>query len=628
MENTIADIGKRVYNSETSKKLLKAGTEFLLEKIKKEKAISLYLDTIIRKYSRSKSLIFNKAPIHLYEFYVDLDVSFRGNVIENLSFRNIESTGRAIVISGNAGSGKTTLLKHLFLDSIKEKSESIPFFIELRKANDYVGKSTFEDFVYQQVQDINLEVSRTSFENILRNEECVFFLDGYDEVNHDKRKWLFNEISKFINKFDQQIIMTSRPNSFIAWNQFSELNMKPLSQEKAIDIIKVLINDIEERALESFIDDVESNLFIKNEFFLSNPLLLTILLITYNQTCEIPSETHLFYKNAYDELYQKHDASKGWFRRKRHSNITKDEFTKVLCALSFLTYCEGKYHFRDDKEVIGFIRDALKIIDLKNASPKGILRDLIESCSMLIQDGQEIQYIHKSFQEYFSSLFIVRSKTDIRSEILETLKMPEDEKLLGFLFELDIDMMESEYSSVMINEISNRIKYKELPFEEAYKEFLKINFYEFLVGMELYSFYNYENAFAEYLDLFYEKYQRMYPDRLKPKRKLIYDMDYSRVSEMNRKLISLYEEKHDVISGYLDMIEDDYLKNTVGRVYHLDITNVINDEKMYKLLIEICKVEFIQLEGVLDINESKIKIVERDTSAKKVLISKYLKKTT
>ncbi len=90
----------------------------------------------------------------------------------------------------------------------------------------------------------------------------------------------------------------------------------------------------------------------------------------------------------------------------------------------------------------------------------------------------------------------------------------------------------------------------------------------------------------------------------------------------------MYEDQYDVRTGYLDGVSDEVLRNTLGRVWHLEIEKILKNERMYKLLLDICKIEFLQLKGILDINNSKIKFVEKDSSAKKALISKYLNRST
>jgi len=62
---------------------------------------------------------------------------------------------------------------------------------------------------------------------------------------------------------------------------------------------------------QKFLTEVENKLFEKYETFASNPLLLTIMLMTFDQYAEIPEKIHLFYQECFQALYSRHDASKG-----------------------------------------------------------------------------------------------------------------------------------------------------------------------------------------------------------------------------------------------------------------------------------------------------------------------------
>ena len=64
-----------------------------------------------------------------------------------------------------------------------------------------------------------------------------------------------------------------------------------------------------------FLSVLERMLFRTHRSFTENPLLLTIMLLTFEQYAEVPVKMHVFYREAFEVLAKRHDASKGVFKR-------------------------------------------------------------------------------------------------------------------------------------------------------------------------------------------------------------------------------------------------------------------------------------------------------------------------
>lgn len=100
---------------------------------------------------------------------------------------------------------------------------------------------------------------------------------------------------------DTNILITSRPDDiFSSWEEFQILTIAPFTKEKSIGLIEKI--DYDETVKNKFIAHLNKDLFKKHESFLSNPLLITIMLLTYDQLAEIPNKLHIFYEQAFDTL--------------------------------------------------------------------------------------------------------------------------------------------------------------------------------------------------------------------------------------------------------------------------------------------------------------------------------------
>ena len=130
-----------------------------------------------------------------------------------------------------------------------------------------------------------------------------------------------NQQSKFANQyFDtcltnftkayqlNHIVISSRPTSnFVQYDGFLIYDIEPFSKEKALKLIdKLDYYDLE--AKKKFRDDLEKKLYMSHKQFASNPLLLTIMLMTYTSYGEVPAKRHIFYSKAYETMARLHDA--------------------------------------------------------------------------------------------------------------------------------------------------------------------------------------------------------------------------------------------------------------------------------------------------------------------------------
>ncbi|MCF0246957.1 MAG: hypothetical protein HUJ55_09080 [Ileibacterium sp.] len=96
-------------------------------------------------------------------------------------------------------------------------------------------------------------------------------------------------------------------------NEFTVCHLCPLTREKVINLVKRLQDLSDDFVMkESLLEQLQNGqLFSSQEDFIGNPLLLTILLVSYMHFSEIPSTMSRFYQNAYDALLWQHDRTKG-----------------------------------------------------------------------------------------------------------------------------------------------------------------------------------------------------------------------------------------------------------------------------------------------------------------------------
>jgi predicted NACHT family NTPase len=423
------------------------------------KAFESYLNTSVEKFNNVKTILYSHKPMPLYQFYVDVNLKCGDDRISTHSIKPLLEYSHFVTIFGSGGTGKSTLFKHLFLDTIRD-SNLIPIFVELKNMNDKNYKC-IEDFIYDSLKNLNFSLEKDFFLKSLSNGKYVIFLDGFDEVKEKQKTMVSDEIIRFTNQYrDNYYILSSRKSEDLerGWDNFSDFTVEPLNKPKACQLISNLIFDdeVKERFLYQL---MEGDLFTKHHSFCSNPLMLTIMLLTYQEFAEIPDKLHIFYGRAFDVLYSKHDATKGSFVREKRfekNGLASDDFQNILSAFSAISYADSQVTFEQDS-LMAYIKQAKDFTEL-DFSPNDFRADLVEAVCILTIDGSEYKYQHRSFQEYFTAKFINNLTDEDQKEFLTSLfegrfNSIRTDEVFNMLFEMNQVKLEQNFIIPQLEEL-------------------------------------------------------------------------------------------------------------------------------------------------------------------------------
>lgn len=399
----ILSIGKAVYGDVDQRIQTKLRT-----------AYTNYLETTASRYSKAKSFFIRDQPVNLYDYYVPIGLQCGTNAISEPSPTSCFRKSSRIVITGSGGCGKSMLMRHLFLQSIHD-TKYVPVFVELRDLNaeDRDLMELLEDILEQH----NFDTSGSYLEKALEAGHFCLFFDGCDEVYPSIRPRLLTDIRRLSATYSMcPIALSTRPDDVVrSLDEFMIFSVNPLELSGALELISKLPYDAEIR--EKFTDDLKHGLFQKHESFLSNPLLLSIMLLTYGENAEIPKRRSVFYNQAYEALFQRHDASKGGFRRKKETELDIHDFARVFALFCLQTY-EKRLFKMSSVQALQFIDKAKERLELDFA-PQAYLNDLLSATCLLVEDGLEIMFTHRSFQEYFVAQYIVSASDEIQHKLLD-----------------------------------------------------------------------------------------------------------------------------------------------------------------------------------------------------------------
>lgn len=446
-------------------------------KIKIRSTYKSYLTNITLRYAKTKSFFYRDEPVLIEKFYIPLKLKFKERNIGNATANNIFRKSNYVIINGLAGCGKSILMKFLVMDILKN-TNLIPAFIELRELNN--RDIDVIDLIEETLLQNKLELDTQYFNKAFKEGQFIFLLDGFDEIDYEKREKIKISIFKFVKLYsDCKIIISSRPDlEFSGWKDFVRMDVRALDISDAIMLIEKIPYD--EAVKINFIQDLKKELFKRHISFLSNPLLLSIMLLTYTQSSNIPTKLNVFYNQAYEALYQRHDALKGGFKRKRFTELDIQDYARIFSA-----FCAQSY----DRRQFQFLRtDAIRILNKSkeitniNFNSNNYLNDTLQSTCLLMEDGLWITFTHRSFQEYFTAKFIIEANPDVQKALVDKFrKNIKFDSVFEILFEIDSEMLEKLFILPQLIKIFNEINLKNKVGLIHYSKYIKYKYSRFEV---------------------------------------------------------------------------------------------------------------------------------------------------
>jgi len=416
-----------------------------------------YLINTEQKVSKIKRIIYRRAPKDLYSFYECIGVLYNGNTINTENINNLLEIGNKIIVTGTGGVGKSILFKHLFLNTVAE-TEYIPVLIELRSFNIHDVKDiSIYTAIYKCLVDNGFELSEEYFEYSLREGAYIIFFDGYDEVNRDKTEKITSEIKALSEKYgENKFFISSRPSEeFIGWNDFCEVETLKLNKQQALNLVKKL--EFDEVVKDTFYKELDRTLYDKYESFASNPLLLNIMLLTFQKHASIPERLNDFYDEAFVTLFNVHDATKDSYVRDIRSGLGCEDFKLVFSYICFKSYFNGEFQFSESR-IRFYIQQAKEKFDRFNFTVENFQEDLTQSVCMLVKEGGTYRFSHRSFQEYFAAWYTCKLVDDVQAKLLLNWIQESDSVFSDSYFTMLFDLQSEKVNKIILCPILKEVK--------------------------------------------------------------------------------------------------------------------------------------------------------------------------
>ena len=341
-----------------------------------------------------------------------------GQVKEKIPGKEAVSKYRTLLILGKPGAGKTTFLKHLVIQCSRDKFQGdlVPFFITLKEFAEAEEQPQLLDYLYKYTSGKN----KKDLDLVLKQGKALICLDGLDEVLAQDSPRVVREIENFTNDYPQnQYLMTCRiAAKEYTFKRFTEVEIADFDWSQ----ITIFANNwFQDKPIkpERFLDRLKNDEPIQE--LASNPLLLTLLCLAFEESGDFPGNRAGLYKEGLDALLKKWDAKRGIQRDNVYHKLWTQRKEDLLSKVAWDTFEPGEYFFKQDKveryigEYIRNLPGANTDEDALQLDSEAVLKSIESQHGLLVERAKQIySFSHLTFQEYFTAreIIIVRQSSD------------------------------------------------------------------------------------------------------------------------------------------------------------------------------------------------------------------------
>jgi predicted NACHT family NTPase len=317
-----------------------------------------------------------------------------------------------LLILGKPGAGKTTFLKWLGLQCIAGQlhQERIPFFVTLKEFSEVDGNPSLIDFLATQLNEFGIPHGRSIVEEILQEGRSLILLDGLDEVRVSEHYRVINTIDQTSEQFNRnQFVMTCRiAAKEYTFVHFTEVEVADFDIAQITDFAYKWFHNKDPIKAKEFPGELKSYPGLQE--LATNPLLLTLLCLVFEERAGFPANRSELYEEGLDVLLKKWDVKRNIKREDVYKQLSLKRKEDLLSQIAYTTFQRGDYFFKQ-KFVEEVIQDYIRNLPNVSNEPKilqldseDILKSIEAQHGLLVERSRGIySFSHLTFHEYFTA---------------------------------------------------------------------------------------------------------------------------------------------------------------------------------------------------------------------------------
>jgi hypothetical protein len=171
------------------------------------------------------------------------------------------------------------------------------------------------------------------------------------------------------------------------------------------------------------------------------PLFATLLCIVYRAELRLPETIHEFYDMVFQTLLYRHDQQKEGYERPRKSGLGNHQFSVVFEYFCIQTSLEQRLRLSQE-DATEIFATALAKEGSEASLVDKYFNDVVKITCLLVKDGTDYQFLHKSIQEYFAARYIKRLPEGKAQEFYRRIidspsRIAQLKQTIYFLYEID-----------------------------------------------------------------------------------------------------------------------------------------------------------------------------------------------
>lgn len=359
--------------------------------------------------------------------YISLNVRCDKSGSDNVLAESILKSKKNILVTGLAGSGKTTFLQWIavkaatksFRGELAYVNNCIPFFIKLREVN--LDKlPTPSDFISYSVSSQGNDYASWVREKLIAG-NAIVLIDGVDELPVEYRNEVRLWLSELVSTYQKShFVVTSRPTAiqegWLSAAGFMQAEIQDMDNQHIDEFIEHWHRAIVIKDLDS-VSELSSSLKarIRDSKPLKNlaitPLLCAMICALHKErNQQLPKDKIQLYEACIEMLLERRNVERK-ISNDGYPNISSRQKKVILQELAYWLQINNltSASFAKVEEKIKFITQHMDIPD----SEKSILRLFLDRSGIIREPSNgNIDFTHKTFQEYFSAIAI-KEKGDV-----------------------------------------------------------------------------------------------------------------------------------------------------------------------------------------------------------------------